>query len=37
MMALRVAVTCRWLLCIKITFIHSSAFVGLLKKIYTSV
>ena len=36
-MALRVDETCRWLLCIKITFIHSSAFVGLLKEIYTSV
>jgi hypothetical protein len=31
-MATRVAETCRWLLCNKITFIHSGAPVGLFKK-----
>jgi hypothetical protein len=30
-MATRVAETCRWLLCNKTTFIHSSAPVGFLK------
>jgi hypothetical protein len=32
-----VAETCRWLLFNKITFIHSNAFVGIFKKIYTSL
>ena len=30
-MATRVAETCQWLLCNKLAFTHSSAFVGLLK------
>jgi hypothetical protein len=31
-MDVKLAETCRWLLCNKVTFIHSTAFVGVFKE-----